>query len=387
MNMIKIVLLVLFYVFTPLFILHLCHKYRFVNKLGAIVIAYAVGFVLGNLGVLPGIEGVTGIQDLLTTLTIPIAIPLLLFSMDVRKWFQIAGKTMLSMVFALIAAISTVIGGYFIFRNQGIDNLWDVSGMLFGLYTGGTPNLASIKLALGADETNYMIIATYDILIGAVHLLFVMTVAQRLFLTFLPKYKFIDPASAHVGDFDGVDPYWGMLKKRLALPLAKAFGVSVLIFGIAGGVSLLVPQSSQMAIVILMITSLAIGASMIPSINRIEKSFELGMYLILIFCMVIASMADLSKIDFASVKLAGYVALVIFGSLIIQAILSKFFKIDADTFIITSTAFICSPPFVPIVAGALKNREIIFSGLTVGIIGYAIGNYIGVFIAWLLERM
>jgi uncharacterized membrane protein len=387
MNTLKVIVLVLFYVFTPLFILHLCHKYRFVNKLGAIVIAYAVGFLLGNIGILPGIQGVAGVQDLLTTLTIPIAIPLLLFSMDVRKWFQIAGKTMLSMVFALIAAITTVVGGYFIFRNQGIDGLWDVSGMLFGLYTGGTPNLASIKLALGADETNYMIIATYDILIGAVHLLFVMTVAQRLFLTFLPKYKFIDPASAHIGDFDGVDPYWGMLKKRLALPLAKAFGVSVLIFAVAGGASLLVPQSSQMAIVILLITTLAIGASMIPAINRIEKSFELGMYLILIFCMVIASMADLSKIDFASVMLAGYVALVIFGSLVIQAILSKLFNIDADTFIITSTAFICSPPFVPIVAGALKNREIIFSGLTVGIIGYAIGNYLGVFIAWMLERL
>jgi uncharacterized membrane protein len=265
--------------------------------------------------------------------------------------------------------------------------LWDVSGMLFGLYSGGTPNLASIKIALGADETNYMVIATYDILIGALHLLFVMTIAQRLFLTFLPKYKFIDPESANIGEFDGMDPYWGMLQKRLALPLLKTFGISVLIFAVAGGASMLVPQSSQMAVVILLITTLGIGASMIPAINKIEKSFELGMYLILIFCMVIASMADLSKIDFSSLILAGYVALVIFGSLIIQGILSKIFKIDADTFIITSTAFICSPPFVPIVAGALRNREIIFSGLTVGIIGYAIGNYLGVFIAWFLERV
>lgn len=381
------ILIILFYVFSPLLILHLCHKYRFVNKIGAIVIAYAVGFILGNIGLLPRIEGVENIHDLLTTLTIPIAIPLLLFSMDVRKWFQIAGKTMLSMVFALIAAITTVVGGFFIFRGQEIEGLWDVSGMLFGLYTGGTPNLASIKLALGADETNYMVVATYDIIVGAFHLLFVMTIAQRLFLTFLPKYKFLDPASAHIGDFDGMDPYWGMLQKRIFLPLLKAFGVSVLIFAIAGGASLLVPQSSQMAIVILLITTLGIVASLIPAINRIEKSFELGMYLILIFCMVIASMADLSKIDMSSLVIGGYVTLVIFGSLFIQGVLSKIFKIDADTFIITSTAFICSPPFVPVVAGALKNREVIFSGLTVGIIGYAIGNYFGVLIAWFLERV
>ena len=246
---------------------------------------------------------------------------------------------------------------------------------------------ASIKLALGADETNYMIIATYDLVIGAFHLLFVMTIAQRLFLKFLPKYKYLDPATAHVGDFDGEDPYWGMLKKRVVLQLLKAFGAAVLIFAIGGAVSLIVPESSQMAVVILVITSLSIGASLMPAINKLEKSFELGMYLILIFCMVIASMADLSKIDFASMIIGGYVFLVIFGSLLIQAILSKIFKVDTDTFIITSTAFICSPPFVPVVAGALKNREIIFSGLTVGIIGYAIGNYLGVFVSWILEKM
>jgi uncharacterized membrane protein len=378
--------LILFYLFSPLLILHFCHKYRFVNKIGAIVIAYAVGFVLGNIRILPLIEGAAGAQDMLTTLTIPIAIPLLLFSMDVRKWFQIAGKTMLSMVFAMVAAITTVSTGYFLFKGQGIESLWDVSGMLIGLYTGGTPNLASIKLALGADETNYMIIATYDIVVGAFHLLFVLTIAQRLFLTFLPKYKFIDPSTAHIGDFDGEDPYWGMLKMKMIKPLLKAFGVAVLIFGIGGAVSFIVPESSQMAIVILIITTLSIGVSMIPSINKIEKSFELGMYLILIFCMVIASMANLTKIDLASLMIGGYVAYVIFGSLLIQAILSKLFRVDADTFIITSTAFICSPPFVPVVAGALHNREIIFSGLSVGIIGYAIGNYLGVLISLILER-
>jgi uncharacterized membrane protein len=379
--------IVVFYVFSPLLILHLCHKYRFVNKIGAIVIAYAVGFVLGNIGILPRIEGIEGTQDLITTLTIPIAIPLLLFSTDLKKWFKIAGKTMLSMVFALIAAIVTVFTGYLIFRGHGVMELWDVSGMLIGLYTGGTPNLASIKLALGADETNYMIIATYDLVVGAFHLLFVMTIAQRLFLKFLPKYKYIDPATAHIGDFDGEDPYWGMLKKNVIVQLLKAFGVAVVIFGIGGAVSLIVPESSQMAVVILVITTLGIVSSLIPAINKLEKSFELGMYLILIFCMVIASMADLSKIDLASMIIGAYVFLVIFGSLLIQAILSKIFKVDTDTFIITSTAFICSPPFVPVVAGALKNREIIFSGLTVGIIGYAIGNYLGVLVSLILEKM
>ena len=72
-------------------------------------------------------------------------------------------------------------------------------------------------------------------------------------------------------------------------------------------------------------------------------------------------------------------------SYILHVIFSAIFKIDADTTIIVTAALIMSPPFVPVVAGVLKNREIIISGLTVGIIGYAIGNYLGVFIAYALE--
>jgi len=45
------------------------------------------------------------------------------------------------------------------------------------------------------------------------------------------------------------------------------------------------------------------------------------------------------------------------------------------------------PPFVPAVAGAIKNKEIIVSGLTVGIIGYAVGNYLGVLVAEFLRAL
>ena len=381
------VILVLFFLLSPLLILRLCHRYSLLSKIGSVVIAYVIGFVIANLGLLPVIDGHLKVQELLTTLTIPIAIPLLLFSMDIKKWTQIAGKTMLSLAFAFVAVIIAVVTGFFIFRNQGIQNLWDVSGMMVGLYTGSTPNLAAIQTALGADEATYMIIVTYDLVIGAFHLLFVMTIAQRLLLMFLPAYSYIDPASGNLGKADGEDPYWGLLKKKTVVPLMKSFGIAVLIFGIGGAASLLVPASAQMAVVILIITSLGIAASLIPTVKKLDKSFELGMYLILIFCMVIASRADLGSIDFVAMKIAAYVAFVVFGSMIIQAVLSWIFRIDADTYIITSTAMITNPAVVLAVAGSLRNREIVFSGLSASIIGLAAGNYLGIFLAWFLERI
>ena len=122
-------------------------------------------------------------------------------------------------------------------------------------------------------------------------------------------------------------------------------------------------------------------------VNKMPKTFDLGMYLILIFSISVASMVDFSKMTSVSPDIFYYVGFVVFGSLFLQVIISIFFKIDTDTVIITSTAMICSPPFVPAVAGALKNKEIVISGLTVGIIGYAVGNYLGYIIANFLHGL
>jgi uncharacterized membrane protein len=140
-----------------------------------------------------------------------------------------------------------------------------------------------------------------------------------------------------------------------------------------------------MAVAILSITSLGIIASFIPAVNRIERTFDFGMYFILVFSIVVASMADFSQFGIAQLHLFLYITICVIGSFIIHVILAKIFRVDADNVIVVSTALACSPPFVPVVAAALKNREIILSGLTVGIIGYAIGNYLGIAIAWILH--
>ena len=62
-------------------------------------------------------------------------------------------------------------------------------------------------------------------------------------------------------------------------------------------------------------------------------------------------------------------------------------RVDADTYIVTSVAAIASPPFVPLIARALGNPAAILSGITTGIIGYALGNYIGISLGLLLKSL
>lgn len=376
------VLLIIFYLGTPVAVLHLCHRYRFVNKLGAVVIAYVIGLVAGNTGILP--SEAQQVQDAMTSTTIPLALPLLLFSLNIKRWFGMAGKTMLALVLGLVSAIIMVVIGYFIFRDT-LPEIWKISGMMVGVYSGGTPNMASIQSVLEAKPETYIILNTHDILLSALHLAFIMTFGQKVIGMILKPFQKTGHNTQEGVGFDGKDPYWGIFRKKVFIPVLGALGLALLIAAISLGLSFLFAGEISMLIIILSITTLSIAASLSPRINSIEKTFETGMYFILIFSLAVASMADVSQFVGSAPGLFLYVALVIFGSLLIHLLLCRIFGIDTDTMIITSTALILSPPFVPVVAGALKNKDIIISGLTVGIIGYAIGNYLGITVAYLLR--
>jgi uncharacterized membrane protein len=308
----------------------------------------------------------------------------MLFSTNIHQWKKVAGKTLVSMILGLFAVVGVIIAGFYIFKDTGTKDLWKVAGMLIGVYTGGTPNLASIKMALDVDPEIYILTHTYDLVVGVFYLAFLISIGQKVFHKFLPKFPVM--AEADKMDMDKEkEPFFSPLQREKLFPLLKAFGIAILIFGVAVGISELVPESMVMAVVILGITTLGILASLIPAVNRIDKTFDAGMYLILIFSIVVASMADVRNFAGITPGLFGYVTLAVFGSLFLHVFLSKIFKIDADTTMITSTAFICSPAFVPVIAGAIGNRQVVVSGMTIGIIGYAIGNYLGVTIAYLLR--
>lgn len=379
------IFLILFYILFPALVITAEGRYPFVKKVGAVVICYIAGLILGNIGILP--EGFGKTQDLINTIIIPLAIPLLLFSMNIRKWFSMARATFLSLILGIVSALTMIFLGFFLFRDQ-IPEIDKVAGMLTGIYTGGTPNLASIKIALNVDPNTYIQTHTYDLFIGAVLLLFLITIAQRFFLLFLRPWHISD-TSDHGGEAsqeDEFSSYEGILKKKTLLPLLAGVGIAVLIFGIAGAISMLLPENTQMAVVILGITTLGILASLIPRIHAIRKTFQTGMYLILVFCVVVSSMADLRMLLDIQWPLFWYVMIATIGALFFHGFLSWVFKVDADNMIIASTALSMAPPFVPVVAAALKNKEIIISGIMIGVIGYAIGNYFGVTIGLSLGR-
>ncbi len=421
--MLVFVLLIIFYLGAPVLIIYLTQLSGTLNKIGAVILAYVVGLVIGNTGIFPAptmalrtllgektsvspahllpylergeisqsdffANQIAGIQDLLITIVIPLAIPLLLFSMDIRHWLKFAKGAMLSLVLGVLSLLLVIFAGFFWFKDE-IPDLWKISGMLVGVYTGGTPNLAAIGTALEVDPAIFVLTHTYEMIAGGIALIFLLTFAQKIFNLFLPEF----PKQEHQAgntltnqERGEMDSFEGILKRKNIIPLLKALSLSGLIFAIGVVLSLLVREQEKMLVVVLTITSLGLLASMIKNVNRIDKTFQLGMYFVIVFSLVVASMGDLrSMFNMDFLHLFVLVAFGIFGSMVVHVFLAWIFKVNTDTTIITITALTYSPPFVPVVAGALRNKDVIITGLTTGVIGYAIGNYLGFFVAYILK--
>ena len=139
---------------------------------------------------------------------------------------------------------------------------------------------------------------------------------------------------------------------------------------------------------ILMLTTLGVCCSFIRKIRELDKAYDIGMYLIYIFSITIASMADFSKLDLVGgVNQLAFMSIAVFLSLFIHMIACRLMKVDADSMVISSVAFINSPPFVPMMVMAMKNKSVLIVGLGAGIVGYAAGNHLGVLMAKLLALL
>ena len=388
MHIVNTIILAVAFCTIPAGVLWLCRRFPTLGKIGPVFILYLIGLIIGNIGLMP--EQMPGVQNIISNATVPLAIPLMLFSCTFRK--QGTRSQILALVTGMVSVITAVVIGYLIFGVH-LEEGNKIGGLLTGVYTGGTINLAALKTMLNVEDSTYILINSYDILVSFLYLTFLLTIGIKLFRKFLP-HESTDISAQDEEEIkmsmaqEQANPYTGIFTKEGLRQAGATTGISVLICGISGGLALTLPKEAFMTVFILMLTTFGIIASFIKKVHGMKYSYDIGMYLIYMFCIAVASMADMSQLNIAGgANLLGYLLIAVFGSLLLQVIFAKIFKIDSDMMVISSVTYINSPPFVPMMAAAMKNKNVLIPGLSIGIIGYAAGNYLGFLISELLKLL
>ena len=343
--------------------------------LSPIVVAYAIGIAISTFGIFPLSESISNWG---TKISIMLAIPLLLFGADIIGWLKHSRSTVLSFFYAIIAAfVSCVVFGI-LFRDH-IDGIEEYSGMLVGVYTGGTATMNAVAIGLDVTPKVFAFVNSIEIFVGGIYLLFLTSVAPMFFGSFLKKYEY------EVGEDDEYEEEKFSWKN---LPtMAIATGISVLIIALTLGLVIAIyGNMDKPTMIIIILTTLSIACSFIPKVGKLKGSFDVADYLLLVFSIAAGMLCDFAIVINEGGLMLLYTALTWISVVFIHTLLSWMSKIDRDTTMITNTAALYGPAFIGQIASILGNKRIIIAGIATGIMGYAIGNYLGLFVTYLLRN-
>ncbi len=379
------------YLFTiPLAVMLAAKRWPVIEKISPMVILYVIGLAVGNAGIV-GDRAREACTDV-SNVTVLLSIPLLLMGCDFRQW---SAKSALKAFFCGVFSILAVtVGGYFLFRGQALEaglsytDFARVSAAMTGIYTGGIPNFAPVAKAVELPQPLFLLISGYDLVVTSLYLLFIVFLGKWIVRRVFPKPQ--EPTPEQAGGNDTV-PEPAHPEKPLRQRIAnRAAGIATALVIVSGayGLSLAIPLKNETAVVIILITSFAILLSLWKPTRKLEGTFDTGLYFVYVFCLAVATMVNVHDLAFTKhLFILYYIAFAVFGSLLLQLLLAKLFKLDGDLTLTASISLINSPPFVPMVAAVLHNKEVILPGIAIGLFGYAVGNYLGIGLFMLLSSI
>jgi len=390
-----------YYLLFPALLCYLCLKFPALDRVGLVLLCFAMGIV-GSVffDILPNLNGTTkaasALQTQISEAAIAVALPLLLFSMDFNAAFKLAKSCALAMALALLSIVSCCIILSVVFAPY-LEHTWQVAGLAVGAYTGGGPNMAAIHSAIESHQSVFITMTSYDILLSAIYLLVAISIlkpiASRFLRPFNPAINDIEnERQGHADKFahlerEGAAAYLSLCSRTGLVKCIQALGLSALAVLASVGIAGLFPTSMQSAGTIILITTLGAAASFIPTVRNLKQSFHLGMYLILIFCFTMGNATDIRLFLTLDFTLFSFIGALLIASLIVHALLCRLCKIDADTYVISASAAIMSVPFMPVVSSAINNRALLVPGLAIAIVGYVLGNYLGIATALSLRAL
>jgi uncharacterized membrane protein len=365
--------------------------FKLTKLFGTIGMAYFFGLVVAGIIFLLNELGVsfrlnTDIGEIGSYAAIAIGIPLLLFGSNLKEAKKLS-KSVLKSFLALIVSVVIVSTITFVVFGKNLANGDALSAAAIGLYTGGTPNLNAITNIFGLSTELIALANLSDIVIGAVFYVFLLLLAKPLISKFLTSstndcYLTESSNMKNTEDFNFKD---FKTSYRLFKAFLLAFTMTVISAGVGIGIWVL-NGSIQGRMLDYLVPSMLIGVTVfgiLGSFNKKVRETEgtniLGHYLILVFSFALASSVDFSKLvggNFGDLILL--YGIITVGSFALHLVFAKILKIDSDCMIVTSTAGIYGPAFVPAITKQLKNDSLTVPGLICGSIGYALGTFLGV---------
>ena len=377
--------------------IYLEQKFKWASKISGAIIALLGALILANLKIIPTDAPV---YDAVWGYIVPLAVPLLLYKADVRRIWKSSGRTFLAFT---ISSVGTIIGAIVAVTLLGtlIPEPGKVTGMMTGSYIGGGVNFVAMSDAFKAEKNTVNALIVADNLNMAFYFMILIMIPALSFFKKNFKHPYedaveaVDKAAATEAGKNKAAAYWGRKEISLldiAMALGVAFGIVFVSFRFAAfinGTSLpgLVKAVFGQKYLVMTTVTMILATAFPRFIGEIRGAQEIGTFLIYIFFVVIGVPADLKVILLNSPLLFVFCFIMVIINMAVTFSVGKVFKLSVEELCIASNANVGGPTTAAAMAISKGWTELVLPAMLVGVWGYIVGNYLGLFTGGIVGKI
>ena len=352
----------------------IAEKTRIGSHLTGAVIAILAAIAAANLRVIPHAAPAF---DFVFSYFVPVLIPLFLFRANLRH--MIFETSRMTIAF-LVASAGTVIGVLVAVSVLDLSSLAEgasiepemreagIAGLFASTYIGGSVNYAALGEITGlrTDASFFSAATATDNLFSAVFL---------SVLALLPGWNWLARRfTNHEHTEQRVEEPKGERITAASITLALAAAISFVAVGDALTSLIGIPSLRYAVITGLVL----VAATAFPSwMEKLHGGFELGVGLAFVFFAAIAAGADLVAMVKIAPILVVLVLILLGVHLIVLLSIGRLFGLTLPELVTASNAAVLGATTAPALAAARGWNDLVTPGVLVGVLGYALGTFIG----------
>lgn len=339
---------------------------KWIAHISGVILIIIIASALGSSGMIPSSSEV---YDWQFKWFVPFGIALMLLAFNPKSILKI-NKDFLLCFF--IGAIATTIGGIiagYLFKTIVPQDYWRISGQLTASFIGGYENAVSVGTGLQTPTDIFLKVFTGDSVLTTVWIM--VNIFQGRNIVHTPNNHFNGVENKAYNSSDETIDITSM-----AIIVATACIIIALSTYISSYVTT-IPM-------ILWVSTIAILMTFTPLRSRFTGSYILGSFMLSYFIFGCGAISNVSMLfDNASILLFFPATIVIIHAVILFSI-AKLLNIKKEIVIITSQCLIGGPATALAVVVS-RRWDYQLEAVSLGLLGYAIGNYFGFGVAWILN--
>jgi uncharacterized membrane protein len=360
-------------------------RYEWARKISPVVMILFLAGVLSNIGL---ITDRSPFYDTLAGFTVPFAVCLILFTVNLADLKRAGGPLLAAFALACVGTMFGALVAGLLLDPQLAEILgqetWKLAGPFTGTYTGGSLNFFAMWQGLEIGKPDLFAAANAVDNLTLFPLFAVWVMVPTWLARGYPVARFWGKAGTDVS----VDQQEAIHPELRILDVV-ALGFAALAIMVTSDLikGRLIGDLMPSFPTILIVTTLALVVAQFRFVGRLRGAFEIGNLSFYFFFCAVGAMINVKQAIVLSPILFVYVMVMIVTHVVLIYGVGRMLRLDIRILTIASAAAKSGPPSVVALANVHGWKDLVLPGVAMGLLGYAVGNYLGFATAFLMKAL